>query len=321
MFDAKKIQSDEISIETVRRLRADMARYTGTDGNLRQEIAHAVPECPTCGNRDRRPLFQKGPFSYHRCDTCGLAYLDPRLSDDELAYLYGQGRGRFTTEFVYIPTAETRKETIYRRKLGEVERLSEGRRLLDFGSSAGYFVQLASESGWDADGLEINPFCVAWAREELGLKTIHEGDLSECGFEDGQFDVITMWDVLEHIPDPLPVLQAMRPLLTDSGIIVFETSHFDCFETDFLQVENTNLTPDFHLMHFTRSSIEHLAARAGLKVMEQSSFGLDVAHILRYFRIEKNVSADMPVELVNALQVEIDNSGRGCYLRAVLNRK
>lgn len=317
MVESKKIQPTDIMREIRRIEREDMARYVGADGLLKPELAHPVDHCPCCGGSERSFLFHKNGFGYQQCSTCSLVYLEARLSDAELGYLYSEGRGMYSTKNFYIPTAEYRKETIYKRKLKEVENLVQGRRLLDYGSSAGYFLQLAMERGWSAHGLEVNPFCVNWARNELKLPNIHEGDLADCGFAPESFDAITLWDVLEHLTDPAQVLSAMRPLLAKDGVVVVESSHFDCFETRFMGPGNTNLTPDFHLMHFNAKSLDHLARRCGFRLAHHHSFGLDLGHIMRYQLLENGLDMAIPQDLVEALQRVIDESGLGCYIRAV----
>ena len=174
--------------------------------------------------------------------------------------------------------------------------------------------------GWNVSGIELNPFAVQWSREKLGLKTVYHGLLANAPFKPGQFSAITLWDVLEHLPDPAEILTALKELLAPNGILLVETSRYDCIETDLLGSENTNFVGDMHLMHFTPGSLEALARRSGLRVKEWDSFGLDIAHTVSHFARMKDDSFKMPDSFMPKLQAAIDRANQGCYLRAVLTK-
>jgi 2-polyprenyl-3-methyl-5-hydroxy-6-metoxy-1,4-benzoquinol methylase len=107
-----------------------------------------------------------------------------------------------------------------------IARFMAGRRgrLLDVGCGLGYFVRRAAAvEGWSADGYEISPEAVAFARERLGLATVHCGKVEASDFAPGSFDIITLWDVIEHIPDPDPLLSYLCSLLTPDGLLCMHT--------------------------------------------------------------------------------------------------
>jgi 2-polyprenyl-3-methyl-5-hydroxy-6-metoxy-1,4-benzoquinol methylase len=97
-------------------------------------------------------------------------------------------------------------------------------RLLDVGCGLGYFVKrVAALPGWEAYGYEISPAAVAFARTTLGLSNVFRGKVEDSDFEPRSFDVITLWDVIEHIPDPDPLLSYLCTLLTDDGLLCMHT--------------------------------------------------------------------------------------------------
>lgn len=306
----------------VQMLDADMVRYTDpATGGVRAELATNVPLCPACGTASPAAAkLTKGPFAYAECAKCGLVYVNPRLNDTELNYLYSEGRCRVQMEKFYLPTAEFRAAKLYPPKLEYLEQRATGRELLDFGSSTGYFLKEAIARGWNASGIELNPFAVKWSREQLGITSVYHGFLADAPFRPGQFSAITLWDVLEHLPDPVAILAALRELLAPDGVMVIETSRYDCVETELLGVENTNFVGDMHLMHFTPGSLDALAQRSGLTVGEWDSFGLDLAHAVSHFARAKDGSLQMPAHFISVLQGVIDRANEGCYLRAVLRR-
>jgi 2-polyprenyl-3-methyl-5-hydroxy-6-metoxy-1,4-benzoquinol methylase len=91
-------------------------------------------------------------------------------------------------------------------------------RLLDMGCGLGFFVKAMEAHGaWEAYGCEISPAAVRYAREKLGLRNVAGGRLEDTGLPDGSFDLITMWDVIDHIPRPDPVLRRCHALLKEGG--------------------------------------------------------------------------------------------------------
>lgn len=317
-FDPAKINP----LEAMKKLYAlylrDMEHYTDSaTGELRKELQISIEYCPACGQNALRNtfLFKKGPFRYQQCTNCGLVYVNPRLCDEYTEALYREGRCMVQLKEFYLPTAQYRKETLYERKIRQIEMRKEKGRLLDFGSSTGYFMLAALEHGWDVSGIELNPFGVEWATKELALKNVYNRSLDECRFDEEQFDVITMWDVLEHLPEPLPVLRELLRYLKPDGLLVIETSHFDCFETEVLGVENTNLAGDMHVMHFTKKAIDHLLSRAGFSVAEVDIFGLDIKHILTYEKLTGSQFLAITEGEIQAEQERLDEMGKGCYIQ------
>ena len=97
-------------------------------------------------------------------------------------------------------------------------------RLLDVGCGLGYFVKRAATvQGWDAYGYEISPQAVTYARETLGLANVFCGKVESSSLAPGSFDVITLWDVIEHIPEPDALLSYLCSLLTVDGLLCMHT--------------------------------------------------------------------------------------------------
>ena len=97
--------------------------------------------------------------------------------------------------------------------------------VLDIGSHCGFFVRYASENGWNAFGVEPAPPPVRFAREMNGVETLEEGFFDEGTHRSMSFDLVTMFDVLEHVPDPVPLLQKVRARLTSGGLVLCKVPH------------------------------------------------------------------------------------------------
>jgi SAM-dependent methyltransferase len=183
----------------------------------------AATSCPLCGGTARRRLVTKRGWDVVRCRGCGLVYVSPPPSHEELEALYSAGD-------YHAALDEAERRRYFARRLRQVEalacdRTAEGgcatRRLLDVGCSKGHFLELAQASGWQAVGVELNPRAVEEARAR-GLDVRH-GELPGLAFADASFDVVTLFDVIEHTAAPRALLAACHKALRPGGLLVVTT--------------------------------------------------------------------------------------------------
>jgi SAM-dependent methyltransferase len=141
-----------------------------------------------------------------------------------------------------------------------------GGRSLDVGSAAGFCLAVLRERGFDAYGVELSADIASYAIEELGFDTVHVGTLDTAPFPDASFDLVTMWDVLEHVVDPLELLSEARRKLTQDGLLVIETQDIDSRFARLLGRSWQHYKHPEHILHFTPGSLERLLARAGFRL-------------------------------------------------------
>ncbi|HYT74663.1 MAG TPA: class I SAM-dependent methyltransferase [Vicinamibacterales bacterium] len=154
-----------------------------------------------------------------RCRSCGFAQPAalPALANF-FDRMYDQ---RWSDDWIAGEHAADYKDRIFADILAALEeRVTSGRTLLDVGAHAGRFLRLARDAGWNGEGLELNPKTAAFAAGASGA-VIHQGNVhtftpSHC------YDVLTLTDVLEHIPRPLDVLTRLRGFLCSGGWIAIK---------------------------------------------------------------------------------------------------
>jgi SAM-dependent methyltransferase len=203
--------------------------------NVRSET---VP-CDRCGSSADREVFE-GPDRLHglpgwfrlvACPRCGWLRQNPRPTAETLAFYYPEDYANF------IPAIEdeSRRWRRWDRRYGmlkrrwAVERLQPCGRLLDVGCATGAFLHEMQLSGWQAEGVEPNPGAASYARRRHGLE-IYPGTLRAAGLPSGRFNVITLWDVLEHVPNPWADLVEAHRLLAGSGLLVLRVPNLESLE-------------------------------------------------------------------------------------------
>jgi 2-polyprenyl-3-methyl-5-hydroxy-6-metoxy-1,4-benzoquinol methylase len=232
--------------------------------------------CGLCGSDARNLEFRDEPFEVVTCCECGLTYVTPRLAEGELlATVYDEGywasdaaKTRGYTDYradapLYLRT--------YRKRLPIVNRhFRFAGRVLDVGCAAGYFLRVMKDEAWEVVGLEPSSAIREAARELVGTECILEGTLDSAPLEPASFDLITLWDVIEHIPDPVAALRRVRELLAPGGKLLLETQNVASRAARVLGKRWQHYKHTEHLYHFRPETLAELLRRAGFRVLENS---------------------------------------------------
>ncbi len=169
------------------------------------------------------------------------------------------------------------------RHLKETQRGVTGGRLLDVGCSIGQFAARAKAAGFAASGLEMNEASAAFARAHYGLE-VAEGTIQDAPQDAGSLDVLTMFDVIEHVPDPLGDLRAAYELLAPGGHIVLSTPNIDgLFPRMSLPLAKKldywpHPEPPYHLYQFSAKTLSAMLEKAGFAVRATRHFAIDLAY-------------------------------------------
>ncbi len=151
-----------------------------------------------------------------RCRQCGLRYSSPRPNEELLNAEYQQ-----VEDPMYERELEGRLTTFH-RNLKFVESFCRTGTILDIGTGMGTFLYLAKRNGWNVNGIEPSHWSAQKAEELYGLQ-INIGGYSLAPKIHAQLDVVTMWDVIEHVSDPLNTLQVCNQVLKPGGKLIFST--------------------------------------------------------------------------------------------------
>ncbi len=238
--------------------------------------------CALCGNGLFEDLKDSGLGHLRRCSTCGLVSVRTFPRADELRAVYGEAyfRNARSEESGYDDYEADRYCIVKTagRRLDLIERYTPQRgRLLDVGCALGFFLETARRRGWEVEGVDISAHAVSYARDRLGLAA-RCGMLEEAGFTADSFDVLTLWDVIEHVPDPVANLEYCRSLLRDEGILVISTPDLG---SRVARATGTRWMgyklAEEHLYYFTRQTIGLALRKAGFDVLHTQAIGKDVA--------------------------------------------
>lgn len=200
-----------------------------------------------------------------QCLECGLIYINPRLLDAYLLQEYIEGAIQGYKE-QFVSQNEGRK-IAFSRSIRMLNRLCPGRgRLLDVGAADGTFMAIARDYGWDVSGCEPNRWFCAWGQEAHGIH-IDQGTLLEQHYPEGSFDVITLWDVIEHVSDPRILLDRCCILLKSRGLLVLTYPDIGSWIAR-LMGRNWVFLMSVHLYYFTIKTITAILQSCGFEILK-----------------------------------------------------
>ncbi len=151
-----------------------------------------------------------------------------------------------------------------KKVLTKIKLYKRGGRLLDVGCAMGFFVELALDAGFDAYGIDPSHYAISNRAENLNGR-LQMGTVDTIRFAAKSFDVITMLDVIEHLPDPRRVLKKALTLLKDDGIVVIATGDTDSVYAKIFKRRWTFYNPPQHLHFFSRRIFLKFLLETGFK--------------------------------------------------------
>jgi 2-polyprenyl-3-methyl-5-hydroxy-6-metoxy-1,4-benzoquinol methylase len=235
-------------------------------------------DCGVCGSGDPDFLFRKDGHDIVACRHCGLVYVGEDPAAIDFAALYGPSyyAGGSDAVFSDYVGQQAARCAHARRKLWWLRhvppRIARSGRLLDVGCAAGFFLAEARRF-YEVQGVELSAWSSAYARDRLGLP-VFTGTLQDAGLPADRFDVVTLWDVIEHVPGPVPLLAEAARVLRPGGRLVLTTGDWGSAYAQARREHWHLMTPPWHLTMFSRDTLARAAAGAGLEVVACRSEGV-----------------------------------------------
>ena len=232
-------------------------------------------ECPVCGSPRIVPFMCVSDNGHlrradialpvHRCRNCDVFFLNPPPPPEIGREYFAQAYANGTPANMYFTDAF--KERVSNLRLDLLGRYAPSTdRLLDVGCGKGQFVRLARARGWDAWGVELDEGACRHAREQLGLETVLNGSLDSPSLPES-FDAITLWDVIEHVPDPVGLLREAAAKLRTGGIIAVRTANIRSWAFDKHRARWWAFGSD-HRFYFSPHSLRTAMNLANLRVID-----------------------------------------------------
>lgn len=218
----------------------------------------ALRPCPLCNSRSSIPVF----LSIRKCRDCGLRYVNP------LGAYRGENETQeyFLNEYLPLHRNNWQNSVAERRAhlamIGRFTSLPSHPRLLDVGCALGLMLREAKSAGWEATGVETSQFAADYAAEQTGCP-VYCGTLQQAHFDADSFDVITLMDVIEHVPEPCELINEAYRVLCPGGVIFLVTPNFGSLFVRLLGARAYGIGPDEHVTCLQPSTMTRLLQKCG----------------------------------------------------------
>lgn len=223
--------------------------------------------CLICSSTDIKFFARKNNHNIYNCKHCKLLFVWPLPENTADIYSEDYFKGAHKG-FGYVDYDQDKPAMLatFNRCLEKIEKISPDRgSLLDVGAATGYFIKTAENRGWNAEGLEISQHAVGQARNEN--LNVRQGTLSTADYQSESFNLVTLWDVVEHLPNPRSDILRAYNVLKHGGMIAINTPDTSSF---FAKLTGKNwhlLVPPEHLIYFNPDNLADLLKRSGFEVL------------------------------------------------------
>lgn len=216
-----------------------------------------------------------GVFSLVRCLNCGLMYLSPRPTRQEIGKYYPNEYAAFGTSTLhewFPPIGRWLWRRAMDRRCNQVLRFHSRGRLLDVGCSTGSFLtKMRDYAQWQPFGIEPDAEAAGCAREMLGAD-VFQGTVEEADYPDRHFTVVTLWDVFEHLHDPMGALRELNRILEQDGLLVLSIPNVHSLEAKCFGRHWAGYDIPRHLYAFPLPTLRSMLATEGFEVADVRCF-------------------------------------------------
>ena len=235
---------------------------------MRNKASHDIT-CPYCNHsaslnfrtKDLNRKMSKELFNYYCCSSCALIFLSPLPSDLKQYY---------SKEYYLVPgTLEelANASTEEKYKVEIIQQFVSKGRLLEVGPATGGFAYHAKVAGYEVETIEMDPDCCRFLREVVKIPTVQSEDVIGALKNKEQYNVIALWHVIEHLPQPWDTLKAIVDYLAPGGILVLAAPNPNAFQFKVLKKFWAHVDAPRHLELIPHHLLAQHMEKSGLKVV------------------------------------------------------
>jgi SAM-dependent methyltransferase len=241
-----------------------------------KQCTQSATICPACRSTQHKLWDHKSAYRLFCCSTCGVIFTPDRADTEVISELYDHYYDRAHFEIPSVVAASLD------RLVASMEGCRHTGRWLDIGFGEGGLLSIAHRHSWSCYGTEISPAALAYGARQGWLVT--SNPMADARFPTGGFDVISMVEILEHLPDPDDFLRAAAQLLRPGGVFYLTTPNAQSLNRRILGAAWSIFAPPEHLVIWTSKGLCQAFARHGLTPQRIRTEGLNPNEIIRRYR-------------------------------------
>ncbi|NQU98289.1 class I SAM-dependent methyltransferase [Candidatus Woesearchaeota archaeon] len=257
-----------------------------------------LSKCPLCGSSQLFDYCNKNKFNISKCSDCDFGFVNPYPSNEQLSVYYN-GKAKDVENEVFLKTKCTRMK-IFEERVSRILNHIKNGKLLDIGGSLGFFVESLKNTDIKPTVVDLNASgCKAFADKFPDVPMYNQDFM----VHDGKYNIVTLWDSLEHLPSIEKVIAKLNELVKDDGYLFMSTPNVKSFEQFVAGNDHPQVCPPSHVNYFNCDNLKKWFSNNGFDVIETitPNGSFDVAFVKKL--IESN---------------SVDNSKLGLFLKEFL---
>lgn len=237
---------------------------------------NTISSCPICSSKKRKEVITKFGIKIFNCLKCDVDYSSKKPKN--FSDLYSTDDYINYSLNVYDKSRKYKIKRFGNERISILQKYKKKGTLLDFGCGTGWFLELAKKY-YDSYGIEFSDQLREHLDKKYNIKAFK--DMSKLP-KNLKFDIITAFDVIEHVESPISFLRMIKKYLKKDGIALIYTPNKDSLGFKYLKFYNNLLCPPSHLFYFAENSFKFMCKKTNFKLIEHQTRGLDFGDIYAY---------------------------------------
>ncbi len=275
-----KITFDKIHTEKKQQMLKEMMSKINDEVSLIDNNNLKLDVCPVCNSREVYDYVEAFKFNVSICKSCKLLFCNPYPNDEQLYKYYNSEMKSFENEF-FRESFDNRVE-LFKPRVELIKKYKKNGKLLDIGSAIGIFIEALNQSNvnFDITCCDMSKeACSELTNKYPKYEVINDNFLNINS--ENKYDIISMWDTLEHIVDQNLLLKKIYDLLEDDGIFIFSTPNTNSFEWEIAKEKHVQILPPGHVNLMNENNIKILLNNNAMKFVDSYTLNgsLDISYV------------------------------------------
>lgn len=225
--------------------------------------------CFICGHEEKKEMFVANYGLIACCLGCGLVSLNSEKNEKEILKTYEKENyfdQKVNSGLTYLSYRAEKPVYLryFKKKVDEIERVYSRGKILDVGCGLGFFLEAAREKGWEVEGVEVSKHAVSYILRNLKIR-VFQGTLESQHLPGNSFDVVTLFQLVEHLVNPLQTLSEVKRLLKPGGLVVLTTPNQGSIVAKLLGRRWFQYKYQGHLYFFDQKTLKILLKKADFR--------------------------------------------------------
>ncbi|RPI18065.1 MAG: methyltransferase domain-containing protein [Ignavibacteriae bacterium] len=217
-----------------------------------------ITNCPCCKKdlSKSKFLFKKANVDYYQCINCELIYQNPQPVYELTEEIYDGEHYHeryIRSAYIYFPTSKIYVNEIKKELKGKINPSKTS--VVDIGCGIGYFLYIAKQDNFKVTGIDISRWAGKYAKEKFDID-VQTGNFLEMDIRKDEYDIVTLWQTIEHLPEPNDFIKKIYNILKPGGYICIATPDVDSWIARFYKKKWNCYMPDEHIALFDFKSLK-----------------------------------------------------------------